>query len=356
MAQWDKTDIHIDGGETVKAVAPIIISASRSTDIPAFYADWFFDRLGKGYSAWTNPFNGVKSYISYEKTRFIVFWSKNPKPLLKHIGELMALNINCYIQYTLNDYVDEGLEPNVPDVDGRIETFKTLVEKLGKESVIWRFDPLVLTDTIDVDTLLNKITYIGDKLKNYTERLVFSFVDISMYNRVRKNLERDNVHYQEWTEEQMNLFAKRLSKINSEHEWNYQLSTCAEKISLEQYGISHSKCIDDELMIRLAYKDETLMRYLGVNIHTTQTDLWGNVPIPQNAIVIDSDHYAIKEKDNKDKGQRAFCGCIVSKDIGQYNTCPHQCKYCYANTSRSSALANYKYHLENKNSDMIVSG
>lgn len=107
---WDKIKITKDNGEVVDAQAPIIVSASRSTDIPAFYADWFFNRIEKGYCAWTNPFNGVQSYVSFEKTRFIVFWSKNPKPLIPYLSILKQKRINCYIQFTLNDYVDEGLE------------------------------------------------------------------------------------------------------------------------------------------------------------------------------------------------------------------------------------------------------
>ncbi len=124
---WGKTKIVIDNGESVDAQAPMIISASRSTDVPAFYADWFFHRLEAGYSAWTNPFNGVKSYVAYDECRFIVFWSKNPKPLIPHLETLKRRNIKCYIQYTLNDYVDEGLERGVPALEGRIETFKVRV-------------------------------------------------------------------------------------------------------------------------------------------------------------------------------------------------------------------------------------
>ena len=127
MASWDKLDRPTEDGSIVPMQAPLIISASRSTDIPAFYADWFFHRLVVGYSAWTNPFNGVKSYVSYEKTRFIVFWSKNPRPLLDHLHILKERNINCYIQYTLNDYEQEGLE-KVPSLANRIDTFKQLVQ------------------------------------------------------------------------------------------------------------------------------------------------------------------------------------------------------------------------------------
>ena len=95
---WDKVKILRDNGQEADAQAPIIISASRSTDIPAFYAEWFFNRLRKGYSAWTNPFNGVQSYVSYAKTRFIVFWSKNPENLIPHLDYLKERGINCYLQ------------------------------------------------------------------------------------------------------------------------------------------------------------------------------------------------------------------------------------------------------------------
>ena len=131
MAKWDKIKIQRENGETVDAQAPIIVSASRSTDIPAFYTDWFFHRLKVGYSAWTNPFNGLKSYVTYQDTRFIVFWSKNPLPLLNHLDYLEERNIGCYIQYTLNDYEKEKLEQGVPALQQRIDTFKQLVDKLG---------------------------------------------------------------------------------------------------------------------------------------------------------------------------------------------------------------------------------
>ena len=141
---WKKATIQLDNGTWADAQVPEIVSASRSTDIPAFYADWFFHRLEKGYSAWTNPFNGKKSYVSYQNTRFIVFWSKNLEKLIPHLDKLEqhTHKIKCYVQYTLNDYVAEGLEKGVPSVEKRIDTFKHLVDKLGKGHVVWRFDPL----------------------------------------------------------------------------------------------------------------------------------------------------------------------------------------------------------------------
>ena len=203
MATWAKEQLPRENGELVQMQVPIIVSASRSTDIPAFYADWFFHRLKVGYSAWTNPFNGVKGYVSYKNTRFIVFWSKDPSPLLAHLDELKEREIGCYIQYTLNDYVKEGLEKGVKPLDYRIDTFKRLVDRLGMGSVIWRFDPLMLTDTIDIDTLLGKIENVGNQLKGYTEKLVFSYADIALYRKVKSNLEKNGIFSRDWTEDEM---------------------------------------------------------------------------------------------------------------------------------------------------------
>lgn len=354
MATKDKNKIELtlSNGQKVTAFAPVIVSASRSTDIPAFYADWFFKRLEDGYSVWTNPFNGTPSYVAYQKTRFIVFWSKNPYPLLRHLEQLGKMNIGCYIQYSLNDYEKEGLEKGVPPLDFRIKTFKSLVEKLGKGHVIWRFDPLVLTKDITIDSLLEKIKNIGNQLKGYTEKLVFSYADILSYRKVKANLEKNHIAYIEWTEEQMKEFAARLSEMNRQLGWNYQLATCGEKIDISMYGIQHNKCVDDDLIIRLAYQDRVLMEHLKVEIHRRGESLFDEEPA--NSIHINDSYYAVKLKDNKDKGQRAFCGCIDSKDIGQYNTCAHLCEYCYANTSKEAALYNYKRHQQNPNKESII--
>ena len=353
MAQWHKIQIKRENGETVDAQAPIIVSASRSTDIPAFYADWFFHRLKIGYSAWTNPFNGVKSYVSYQNTRFIIFWSKNPRPLLDHLDYLKERNIGCYIQYTLNDYEKEKLEQGVPTLQQRIDTFKQLVDKLGKGRVIWRFDPLILTDDISIDSLLSKIEHIGDLLQGYTEKLVFSYADIQSYRKVKTNLEKNHIPYHEWTEPQMLDFAERLAELNKK--WGYILATCGEKVDLQQFGIEHNHCVDDNLMIRFAYDDKALMDFLKVKAFPMPTsDIFGNSePLPPDAIVLPNNTYAT-HGDNRDKGQRMFCGCIVSKDIGEYNTCPHLCEYCYANTTKQLALQNWECHKENPCGETIT--
>ena len=367
----EKVIITLDDGSVVEtAMHPVIVSASRATDIPAFYADWFFYRLRKGYSAWINPFNNKKGYVSYQDTRFIVFWSKNPKPLIEHLDELTypATNvaplsrgdkgIGCYIQYTLNDYEADGLEKKVPPLAERIDTFKRLVDHLGRSAsagdntgrVIWRFDPLVLTNKITPEVLLDKIERIGDQLKGYTEKLVFSFADIATYRKVKHNLEVSKINYREWQLGDMENFAKRLVELNKK--WGFTLATCGEKIDLP--GIVHNSCIDHDLIIRLAHRDKALMDYLGVTKVPVQKDMFGNVDLPQGAILLDDGTAAIQKKKMPDKGQRVACGCMVSKDIGQYNTCPHQCEYCYANASKELATENWHRHQLDPQSELII--
>lgn len=353
MSTFTKGQIQLEDGKVVDALEPLIVSASRSTDIPAFYADWFFDRLKKGYSVWVNPFNGVPQYISYAKTKFIVFWSKNPEPLLKHLDYLKERGIGCYIQFTLNDYDREKLEKKVPSVDRRIETFKKLVDKLGKGHVIWRFDPLILANNISMDSLLAKAQYIGDQLKNYTEKMVFSYVDIEIYPKVVRNLHAAGIEYKEWTKDRMMSFADEISRMNRYRKWYFRLATCAEAIDLSELGIEHNRCVDDELIIRFAWQNKELMDFCNAEVHKFANNVTKLKPT-DTVININSEYYAVKHKNNKDKGQRKECGCMVSKDIGQYNTCPHQCEYCYANNCKELATANWKQHQENKFGEMIV--
>ena len=355
MATWDRDNITIKNGQQVSAMAPIIVSASRSTDIPAFYADWFFHRLSEGYSAWKNPFNGKYSYVSYHHTKFIVFWSKNPLPLLNHLDKFKTMNggIGCYIQYTMNDYDKEGLEKGVPPLANRIDTFKRLVDYFGGPGqVIWRHDPLILTDRIDSNQLLNKIERIGDQLKGYTERLVFSYADIAEYTKVSRNLKNNGINYQEWQQEQMIEFAAELVDMNRSKGWNYELATCGE---LGRYpGIIPNRCVDDRLIVRFGYKSPEILKLLGAEIISPMGDLFGAPQIPSNAIKLDCGRYAVIKKNNRDAGQRTACGCCISKDIGEYNTCPHQCEYCYANTTKELALSNYQRYCNNKESVTIT--
>jgi len=335
--QWKKEKIILQDSSIVKAQSPIIISASRATDIPTFYPDWFINRWNAGYIKWTNPFNGVPLYVSFKNTRCVVFWTKNARPMFKYLDFLDENIPNYYFQFSLNDYDKEGYEGKVASVKSRIKTFKELSNRLGKKRVVWRYDPLILTKDIDVNELLRRVKNIGDELKDYTEKLVFSFVDISIYKKVQNNLNKEQVPYIEWTEELMDEFAQGIYEINKN--WNLQLGTCSEKIDLEKYKIVHNKCIDDDLMIELFSHDKELMDFLGVEIK--QADLF-------------SDEEIIKTRNLKDKGQREDCGCVMAKDIGAYNTCPHECNYCYANTSKEIAKNNYKRYLGNPDSESIL--
>jgi hypothetical protein len=316
-----------DPGRTVTAdaIAPVIVSASRSTDIPAFYGDWFMARLKAGHVMWKSPFGGKPAYVSFAKTRLFVFWSKNPEPFLHHLDTLDRLGYGYYFLFTLNGYDAEGLEPRVPPADNRIRTFISLSERIGKGRVVWRFDPLLLSDRITVDDLLGKIQSIGDRIAPYTRRLIFSFVDIAKYRKVRRNLLSQGFSsVREFTGREREELCKGLSDLNQK--WNLEISACGEAGDLSRYGIVKGQCISYSLMTDEFSRDPVLMDFLRPGIRQVLT---GDV---------DPSVYARRLRD---PGQRNACTCIVSKDIGQYSTCMHLCAYCYANTSSAAAAANY---------------
>ena len=338
---WPEILIHNDAGQEETAKAPLIISASRATDIPAFYSNWFFNRLEKGHVKWINPFNGKATYVSFHHTRAIVFWTKNPGPVIPFLHYLDSRNINYYFLFTLNDYEKEGFEPHVPILKKRIETFKKLSEKIGRKRVLWRFDPLLQTPEITPSELIHRIQYIGDQTHPFTDKLIFSFAQISCYKKVQRNLiantdqfKREDITMGEFTNEQKHKVAEKIGELASR--WNIQAASCAEEIDLTAYGIKHNKCIDDELMRRIFPEDKTLLHFLNTG-----------EPIPS------SQKSLFKAQGNsvKDPGQRNQCGCIPSKDIGKYNTCPHLCVYCYANSNRRSTLRNF--HAHNPNAETI---
>ncbi len=347
---YDKIKIKNDSGIVVDAIAPVIISASRSTDIPAFYTKWFFNRLAKGYCAWYNPFNQQKMYISFKKCKVVVFWTKNPQPILPYLHSLDEMGIHYYFQVTLNDYVKEDFEPNVPPINERVDTFRKLSNMIGKERVIWRFDPLIITPNITPRDLLKRIWNIGNKLKGYTNKLVFSFVDVSTYRKVQNNLiketvffTKDNIGSAEANISQRMEIVDGICKIREawhKEGWNIDIATCAENIDLESYGIEHNRCIDGELMKRIFSYDKELVYYLHT-LKWPERDIFGNLPL-----------IPVKQCKIKDTGQRKMCGCMVSKDIGMYNTCRHLCVYCYANTSKECVLNNKEKH--NDESESII--
>ncbi|MFN8256978.1 MAG: DUF1848 domain-containing protein [Bacteroidales bacterium] len=281
-------------------LSPVIISASRATDIPAFYGNEFIECLKKGHLFWTNPFNGQKKNISFQNTRLIVFWTKYPEPFIPYLSKVDDLGLDYYFSFTLNDYEKQNLETKLPALEKRIESFVKLSERIGKQRVIWRFDPLVLLKGETNVALIDRIEKIASDIYKYTEKLVISFVD-THYLKVQRRMAALKMEFKEWDTGTQYSFAtelvKRLDKFSLE------IATCAEPNPLEEIGISHNKCIDDELIKRIFPHNKPLIEYIRKMTET------GNL---------------------KDKGQRKFCGCIPSKDIGKYNSCFYNCVYCYA--------------------------
>jgi hypothetical protein len=335
---WEKIPLAITGSEdtsgirTVEAIAPLIVSASRSTDIPAFYGDWFMARLKAGYVKWKSPFGGNQLYVSFEKTRVFVFWSKNPAPFFPQLDALDQSGYGYYFLFTVNDYDAEKLEPGVPPLGERIETFIRLSRRIGKGRVVWRFDPLILSDRITVKDLLGKIRGIGDRIAPFTGQLVISFVDIEKYKKVRCNLQEGGVTgAREFTRDEVDEFCTGLTALN--RQWGLSVTACAEERDLSRFGIGRGQCISYDLMIQEFGKDQKLMDFLQPGDQQTL----GGIPLGVDP-----------SRRLKDPGQRNTCRCIVSRDIGQYSTCMHLCTYCYANTNPESARRNYSRYIADR--------
>lgn len=355
MTGWNKTNIKIADGSVVSAQAPMIISASRSTDVPAFYSDWFVERLEAGYVKWYNPFNGVPLYVSLAAAHLFVFWSKNPQPMLEllpgrkqsPLDVLDARKANYYVQFTMNDYDEENIEPRVPKLAARVETFKRLSQRLGPDCVIWRFDPLILTDGLTVQKLLDKVERLGDQIAPYTSRLVFSFIDIASYKKVAANLNRGGIAAREFIPDEMEQVAARIGTLAKG--WGIKTGTCGELKDLEVFGVEHNRCIDDRLIAKCFHHDSELMKFIGAEF--VQGDMFGTTEEERRDRWVVSESVHTKHKDG---GQRKVCGCIMSKDIGEYNTCPHLCHYCYANANNAAAEANWNQHLARPHAETIT--
>ena len=287
---------------------PVILSASRVTDIPAFYMPWFLNRLKEGYSVRVNPYNGKRQCLSYEKARIVVFWSKNPAPLLSSIHTLEERGLGFYLHFTLNDYEQEGWEPGLPSLKKRMQDFRDLSVHLGKERVIWRFDPLILSPLLSISELARRIMSIGEELVSLTDRLVISFLDISPYKSVIHRLKKGGSPLRAPTEEEEAEFIDLLSRLQCQ--WkdvnpSFSISLCAER-DWESRGIEPARCIDGDLLKKLYPYDSALQDYL--------------------------------KKARKDPSQRPLCRCIESRDIGAYGTCRFACIYCYARSTRVPLL------------------
>jgi len=279
----------------------MIISASRRTDIPAFYGEWLVNRLKAGEVLVRNPMNTkqvTRILLSPSTVDCLVFWTKNPQDFIKHLPVIDEMGYKYYFLFTLNPY-SSVLEAGVENKVSIIETFKRLSDVIGPQRVIWRYDPIVLTDVFNKEYHFKSFKYLADSLSSYSNKCIISFVDI--YKKIEKRLRQ--VDYILPDDTLIDEIAFFFSKVCSHYE--FDLYTCSQSFDFSKYGIGHSKCIDDEL-VRLV---------TGRNLEFS-----------------------------KDSSQRDECGCIESRDIGAYNTCTHQCLYCYANDNYDKAFQKHSHY------------
>lgn len=278
----------------------MIISASRRTDIPAYYSEWLFNRLREGYVLVRNPMNLHqigKINLSPDVVDGIVFWTKNPMPMLSHLSELEPYQY--YFQFTLNAY-DRDVEPSVPSKkDVIIPAFQKLSQMIGRERVIWRYDPIFFSDRYTMEYHCKYFRVLAAKLSDYTEKCTVSFLDL--YRNTAWNMQALKI--QQTTETQQFEMMQRLADIAKEY--GIYIDTCAEAMDFDQLGISHACCIDRGRLERIGKYKLTV---------------------------------------DKDPNQRAECGCAASIDIGAYNTCKNGCLYCYANYSHEAVVRNTQVH------------
>lgn len=277
----------------------MIVSVSRRTDIPAFYSEWFFNRLTEGYVYVLNPMNVKqvsKVILTPETVDCFVFWTKNAKPMLKRLDELK--DYKYYFQYTITGY-KRNVEKGIANKREVIETFKELSSKIGKERVILRYDPIFISEEYSIDYHCRAFKRLCKQLEGYTERCIISFIDL--YRKTERNTKALNII--PMTIDDIKEMAKRFSIIAKEH--HIEIETCSEGYDLLEFGIKKGKCIDDKVVSNI----------IGYEVNV-----------------------------KKDDTQRDVCGCVKSIDIGQYNTCRHHCLYCYANFNYTQVEENYKLH------------
>lgn len=268
-------------------VVEMILSVSRRTDIPGYYSEWFFNRIKEGFVYVRNPMNPhqvSRIDLSPEVVDCIVFWTKNPRPMIKRLDELAGYHY--YFQFTLTGY-GKDVERNLPDKkEILIPVFQELSQKTGKDRVIWRYDPIIFTRKYTPAYHLKAFGQIAAALRGYTEKCIISFVDL--YAKNKKAMESLGAFEMEKAE--LVEFAKEISKIAREN--GMSTGSCAESLDLDQCGIEHNSCIDKALIEKIT----------GCRLNA-----------------------------RKDKNQRPECGCMESIEIGTYNTCKNGCIYCYAN-------------------------
>ncbi len=261
-----------------------IISASRKTDIPSQYSKWFFERLHEGYTIIEDPEGSNDLYqlpLTPNEVDGIVFWTKNPSPMLDRLEELKGFAY--YFQFTVTGY-DKKIEPNIPDKDTVIiPTFKKLAKIIGPEKVIWRYDPIILSQDYNIDYHIKQFSHLAESLEGYTEKCIIGF--LATYDHILRSLE--DIGIQEPDLKQKRNIAKALAEKASQH--GIALETCKMEADFADLGIGYAHCVDDHLFEKILGKP------------------------------LDMDD------------QRLEAGCVSSIDIGLCNTCKNGCRYCFAN-------------------------
>lgn len=289
----------------------MIVSASRRTDIPAFFSEWFMERIRAEFFVRVNPFNRrqqARVSLNPATVQAICFWSKAPRPLLQYLSELDQRGHNYYFQFTLNAYGKE-LEPHLPPFTERIDQFTELAARIGPERVIWRYDPIIVSSGMPISWHLEQTARIATLLRGATRRLVFSFCDY--YGRRGERLRRslgqngslvDDFTAAEQATERSSLL-RGLKALADSHE--LEIVSCGESLDFSPFGIAHGACIDGALIRKL---------------------------------------FGAEHSGRKDKYQRPACGCAESVDMGAYNTCRFRCRYCYANYTENLVERNCRNH------------
>ncbi|WP_058303644.1 DUF1848 domain-containing protein [Gorillibacterium timonense] len=277
----------------------MIISVSRRTDIPALYGDWLLNRIREGYALVRNPMNRHqvgRVRLTPEAVDAFVFWTKNPRPFLHAVPQLEAYP--SYYQVTLTPYGPE-VEQNLPDKEMLTDTFIQLSKLVGAHRVVWRYDPILFTDQYTAEFHVQAFTKLIQQLHPYTEKVVISFLD--EYAKTKRNT-KDLGILSPNLEERREL-ASRLAEISRRH--GLRIEACTEPEDYNNCGVAPGSCIDPQMLFRILGRE--------ISAHS-------------------------------DKNQRTGCHCLPSIDLGAYNTCTHQCLYCYANASLGVALANRAAH------------
>lgn len=278
----------------------MILSVSRRTDIPNYYSDWFYERIKEGFLYVRNPMNFhqvSRIALSPEVVDCIVFWTKNPEPMMRRLDELKAYNY--YFQFTLTGY-GHDVEQRVPHKkETMIPVFQELSDMIGSKRVIWRYDPILFTDTYTREYHLKAFEQIAGTLRGYAKKCVISFVD--EYAKNKRNM--DALKVCKPSQRELKSFAGKLSEIA--HDNGMEIAACAEHMELADCGIEHNCCVDKKLI---------------------------------------EDIIGCKIRADKDRNQRKECGCLESVEIGSYDTCRNGCKYCYANSSQKNVEKNILHY------------